>query len=477
MPENGKGYDYLVIGSDAVSIGVIKELTKLGKSVLVIDPQKDIVDFLAHEGYNAILREPEKLESYKDLELQKFSAILILSPSDETNIKVAKKIKEFTQETPIIAKVTTPKAKEDLESLGVEVVVLSTDAVKSAIIEETKKLETYQKLGKLKKILAEMKGKKLGIFTHDNPDPDSISSAYTLKEIAKNFGVDADILYYGEILHHKNRAMVNLLEIPMINAKDADLSKYSKFAIVDSSGPGKNNSIPQNIEISIVIDHHPADDARAEYVDIRTNVGATATILVEYIKILKIVPTKTLATALLFGIKVETDDFKRNAKISDFLAAAYLYPLVDHELIEKMERPAMSVEALEVLGAAIKNRQIYPSFLISFAGFTNDRDALPQAADFLLKLEGVSTVVVYGIVKDMVYVSARNKDVRINIGEVLKKAFQDVGSAGGHAHAAGAQIPLGIFGEVTDKDTLAKLISDAVKRRFLSAVGIESLKL
>ncbi|MEM2022996.1 MAG: bifunctional oligoribonuclease/PAP phosphatase NrnA, partial [Archaeoglobaceae archaeon] len=266
-------------------------------------------------------------------------------------------------------------------------------------------------------------------------------------------------------------------EIPMINAKNADLSRYSKFAIVDSSGPGKNNSIPQNVEISIIIDHHPADDAKAEYVDIRTNVGATATILVEYIKILKIIPTKTLATALLFGIKVETDDFKKNAKISDFLAAAYLYPLVDHELIEKMERPAMSVEALEVLGAAIKNRQIYSSFLISFAGFTNDRDALPQAADFLLKLEGVSTVVVYGIVKDVVYVSARNKDVRINIGEVLKKAFQDVGSAGGHAHAAGAQIPLGIFGEVADKDTLAKLISDAIKRRFLSAVGIESLKL
>ncbi|NOY11036.1 MAG: potassium transporter TrkA, partial [Archaeoglobi archaeon] len=86
---------------------------------------------------------------------------------------------------------------------------------------------------------------------------------------------------------------------------------------------------------------------------------------------------------------------------------------------------------------------------------------------------GISTVLVFGIIKDNVYLSARNTDVRINIGDVLKKAFKDVGSAGGHAHAAGGKIPLGIFGDVSDKETLAKLVTQAVKKRFLSALGIE----
>jgi nanoRNase/pAp phosphatase (c-di-AMP/oligoRNAs hydrolase) len=143
-------------------------------------------------------------------------------------------------------------------------------------------------------------------------------------------------------------------------------------------------------------------------------------------------------------------------------------------MIEKMEGPAISTETLDVLGTAIKNRQIYSSFLISFAGFINDRDSLPQAADFLLRLEGISTVLVFGVIKDNVYISSRNKDVRINIGEVLKKAFGDVGGAGGHAHAAGARIPLGIFGDITDKEALAKLITEAIKKRFLSAIGIEA---
>jgi len=78
-------------------------------------------------------------------------------------------------------------------------------------MDKIKKMETLKKIESFKKILESLRGKRLGIFTHDNPDPDSMSSAYALREIAKQFDVIADILYYGEILHQKNRAMVNLL--------------------------------------------------------------------------------------------------------------------------------------------------------------------------------------------------------------------------------------------------------------------------
>ncbi len=474
MAENSHGYEYVIVGCESAGLGVVRELSKLGKSVLVIDPQPERVELLQDEGYEAIAADPADSSTYEQLGLDDVSAVLVLSSNDETNFKVVRAVKEFRGDIFVVARASSQKAKEELEGAGADIVIFVADAIKSFVIEKIRKIETYRKLNRLRKILEELKGRKLGIFTHDNPDPDSISSAYALKEIAKNFEVEADILYYGEIMHQKNRAMVNLLEIPMVKAEEVDLSHYAKFALVDSSGPGVNNSIPPDIEISIIIDHHPAEKVQAEYVDLRGDVGATATILTEYLRELKVIPSKTLATALFFGIKSETDDFKKNTRTSDFLAAAFLYPFVDHEMIEKMEGPAMSTETLDVLGMAIKNRQVYSSFLISFAGFINDRDALPQAADFLLKLEGVSTVIVFGIMKNNVYISARNKDVRINIGEVLKKAFGDVGSAGGHAHAAGAQISLGIFGDVSDRETLAKLVTEAIKKRFLSAVGIEA---
>jgi nanoRNase/pAp phosphatase (c-di-AMP/oligoRNAs hydrolase) len=340
-------------------------------------------------------------------------------------------------------------------------------------IETLNRIETLRRIRKFKEVLNSMRDSRLAIFTHDNPDPDALSSAMALKEIAKNMGIEADIIYFGEISHQENKAMVNLLNIEVVKGGEVDLSKYGKFALVDSSAIGANNSIPDNITLNIVIDHHPAENVKAEFVDIRENVGSTATIMTNYMVELNMVPSRTLATALFFGIKSETDEFKRNARTQDFSAAATLYPYVDHDLIEKMEGPAISHETLDVLGTAIKNREVYPPVLISFAGFINEKDAITQAADYLLKLEGISTVLVFGVVKDVVHLSARNIDVRFNIGDVLRRAFGDVGSAGGHAHSAGGQIPLGIFGEISEKEVLSRLIKEAVKKRFLNAIGIE----
>ncbi|ADC65700.1 TrkA-N domain protein [Ferroglobus placidus DSM 10642] len=467
-----ESYDYIILGCGSFGSQVIMDLIQAGKKVIAVDKNPEKVEVLKDQEIEALIGDIEKDETLKKLNLKDADAVLVLTASDQTNLNVVKKIRSLAPEVLIVTRASSFKAREELEAAGADIVITPYDAMKTSLLNQLKRAENLRKLKKLKNVLKDCK--RLAIFTHDNPDPDAISSAMALREIAKHFGVAADILYYGEIAHQQNRAMVNLLNVEMLKASEVDLSIYDKFALVDSSGVGVNNSIPEDITLSIIIDHHPAENVEAEYYDLRNDVGATATILTQYIQDLKIVPTRMLATALFFGIQTETEEFKKNTRTADFLAAAFLYPFVDNELIEKMEGPALSTETLDVIGTAIKNREIFSSFLISFAGFINDRDTLPQAADFLLKLEGISTVLVFGIMKDAVYISARNKDVRINIGEVLKKAFGDVGSAGGHAHAAGGKIPLGIFGDVTDKQTLAKLVTEAIKRRFLMAVGIEA---
>lgn len=468
-------HEYVVIGCGSLGFSVVKELAKRKKKVLAVDISKEKVEVLRDEDYDAIIGDARDEELYKKFDYTKVSVILLLIPDAEINKKAIEVIRKISKNVFIISRAKNHKSREEMESVGADFVVVPSEAMKHTVITAVNKMETFRKIKKFKEVIESVKGGRLGIFTHDNPDPDAISSALALKEIAKQYGVEADIIYYGEIFHQENRAMVNLLEIPLIRGEEVDISSYTKFAIVDASAPRVNNSIPADLKISIVIDHHPPpENIEAEYVDIRTDVGATATIMTDYLKELKLSPSRILATALFFGIRTETDDFKRNTRTADFTASAFLYPFVDHEMIEKMEGPAISTETLDVLGTAIKNRQIFSSFLISFAGFINDRDALPQAADFLLRLEGISTVLVFGILKDKVYISARNKDVRINIGEVLRRAFGDVGSAGGHAHAAGGQIPLGIFGGTSDKEALSKLITEAIKKRFLSAVGIEA---
>lgn len=475
MPETSEYFqhDYIVIGCGGFGLSVIKDLSKINKKVLAVDVNREKVEILTEQGIEAVEGDARDKSLFDRIDYSKVSAVLVFTPDDEVNTFAVEELRKRSIGIFIVVRASDIKAKEEMEKIGADYVVTPYEAMKNVVISALKRMESIRRVKRLREVLETVKNGKLGIFTHDNPDPDAISSAMALKEIARHYGVEADILYFGEISHQQNKAMVNLLEISLLPADDVNLKEYKKFALVDSSAPGANNSIPSTIKPSIIIDHHPADNVEGEFVDLRNDVGATATILAGYLQDLKIVPSRTLATALFFGIQTETEEFRKNTRTADFTAAAFLYPFVDHEMIEKMEGPALSTETLDVLGTAIKNRQVFSSFMISFGGFINDRDALPQAADFLLKLEGISTVLVFGILKDTVYISARNKDVRINIGEVLKKAFGDVGSAGGHAHAAGGQIPLGIFGDVSDREMLSKLVTEAVKRRFLNAVGIE----
>jgi nanoRNase/pAp phosphatase (c-di-AMP/oligoRNAs hydrolase) len=148
--------------------------------------------------------------------------------------------------------------------------------------------------------------------------------------------------------------------------------------------------------------------------------------------------------------------------------------MADHEVLDQLERPSMSIETLDVLGQAIKNRQVIGSYLLSNVGIIRDRDALPQAADYLLNLEGIFTTIVFGVSDEVIYVSGRSNDIRVNLGAILKKAFGE-GSAGGHSTAAGAQIPLGVFSDIKDRQTLLKLVDEAVVKKFLKAVGVEEV--
>jgi len=124
------------------------------------------------------------------------------------------------------------------------------------------------------------------------------------------------------------------------------------------------------------------------------------------------------------------------------------------------------------MGHAIKNRLVKGSYLISNVGNIRDRDALPQAADYLLNLEGVTTTVIFGLTEESIYLSGRSKDVRVNVGEVMREAFGET-YGGGHATSAGAHIPLGVFSGTKDKQTLMKLAEEAVVRKLFDVMGVE----
>ena len=126
------------------------------------------------------------------------------------------------------------------------------------------------------------------------------------------------------ISHQQNRAFVNLLGIelePFDAEAVRDRPPDSLLAFVDHSRPGENNEVPPGTPIDIVIDHHPADGIDARFVDHRESVGATATLLTEYLRALDMDLDPLVSTALLFAIRRETLGFLRGVTRAEYSAA------------------------------------------------------------------------------------------------------------------------------------------------------------
>ncbi|ELZ37116.1 phosphoesterase RecJ domain protein [Halorubrum distributum JCM 9100] len=310
------------------------------------------------------------------------------------------------------------------------------------------------------------------VVAHDNPDPDAIASALGLARIAASIGVDADACYGGEIAHQENRALVNLLDIGLRPFDEVDLDAYGGVALVDHSRAGINDSLPEGHPVDVVVDHHPPRGPVAgSFVDIRPAVGATSTLISEYLSRYGIAPERDLATALLYGIRIDTKDFTRATAIDDFEAAAALLAHADESTLERVESPSVSPETLRVLAAAIENRDVRGPVAASCVGEITDRDALAQAAERLLDLEDVTVTFVYGYMDGVIYGSARARGADLDAGELLRDALDPVGSAGGHASMAGAQVPLGILSEVSESESLPDVVEAFVAGRFFEALA------
>jgi nanoRNase/pAp phosphatase (c-di-AMP/oligoRNAs hydrolase) len=310
------------------------------------------------------------------------------------------------------------------------------------------------------------------VVCHDHPDPDCLSSALALSSIGDAFDISATgIGYGGGISHQQNRAMVNALDIDLTPVENCSFDEYELVAFVDHSVPDRNDSVPDGFTPDIVIDHHPSDQVNAEYVDVRPRVGSTATLLTRYIEVLDVGINERIATALLFGIHRETLNFVRGATASEHAAACTLRPTANKDLINTLSNSVFTPETLDGMGNAILNRNVRGSCLVSFIGQITERDILPQAADYLLQLEGISTTAVYGIVADQIHLSARTSNSRLHIGDLLDEAFGDIGSAGGHQDMAGGQLPVGLLGEVDTPDNIADdLIDRSVRKRLFGTL-------
>lgn len=465
---------YAILGCGSVGHAVAESLANEGKDVLILDKDESRVEALRDQDLDA--RATDIRDEGVASEVEDCDVVLILASDVEANKAAVERIREADGEQFVVVRATDPVSEDELESLGADVIINPSTVITDSALRALETGELEHNTRRLGSILRESTG-RMAILTHDNPDPDSIASAVALQAIAEAREVEADIVYGGDVGHQENRAFVNLLGIDLLSRNEAPpLEEYGLIALVDRVDDAPTEV---GVDVDVFIDHHEIDEPiDAGFSDVRPNVSSSSTILTKYIQEFDIRPTEAVATALLYGIRAETLDFKRDTTPADLTAAAYLYPFANHDTLEQVESPSMSPETLDVLAEAIQNREVQGSHLVSNAGFVRGREALSQAAQHLLNLEGITTTAVFGITEERIYLSARSKDIRMNIGNVLQDAFEQIGEASGHSTQGDASIPLGIFtgidASADNRDTLLALTEEAVRRKLFEAMGVES---
>ncbi|RBI60999.1 bifunctional oligoribonuclease/PAP phosphatase NrnA [halophilic archaeon] len=461
----------LVLGCGSVGHALVEEFADRPGSVVVVDDNGGRVETLRSENVSARQGDPTDPDLLADLPAD---LALVASDDADRNLAAAKALRSVHPDVHLVAyagESPSPEDRDDLQALADDVIGPGRTVAQHLL--STIQSEGALRTRNLQRVLRRVDG-KLGIFTHDNPDPDAIAGGVALERIAEAVGTEAEVCYFGAISHQENRAFVNLLDLELRNFEPgADLSEFDAIALVDHSRPGVNDQLPEDTPIDVVVDHHPPKmPVEATFVDLRSGVGATSTLMADHLQQLGVEPAESVATGLLYGIRVDTKDFTREASTADFEAAAFLLPHADTDVLERVESPSISYDTIDTIARAIRNRQLDGSVLASCVGALSDRDALAQAADRLLDMEDVTTTLVFGFMDQTVYVSARARGTDVDLGETMRTAFGRIGSAGGHADMAGAQIPLGLLGEVEEEaeESLSTVVRDLVTERFFETM-------
>jgi nanoRNase/pAp phosphatase (c-di-AMP/oligoRNAs hydrolase) len=350
----------------------------------------------------------------------------------------------------------------------------------------------------LRSLLEKRRGERHIVAIQDYPDPDAISSALAYKEMARIFDIRVDIVYDGLISHPENLALINLLDIELLRFSDElPLPQYEAAVFVDNQG-ATTRLTPRlrdaGVPVLAVIDHHdPHDLLDPIFCDVRP-VGAAATLLVEYLRSGEIVTLDAenphhlqLATALMHGLHSETDSFIRAGK-AEYEAAGFLSRFLDEDLLERVLCVKKSKGAMDTIETALAGRTIRGGYSVAGVGVIrwSDRDAIPQAADFLLHEENVHTTVVYGLLRredgrDIVSGSLRTNQATLGVDAFLKRALGRDRSGhpygGGRSRAGGFEIDLGFLGEgPPDREQMEQtwtLFDLQIRSKLFAAAGFE----
>jgi nanoRNase/pAp phosphatase (c-di-AMP/oligoRNAs hydrolase) len=405
-------------------------------------------------------------------------AILKLNPKDGDEFAVVTEDLPFARAAVSVIATAVPDAsilllsdRVDAEDLPKHACLLRT-GLRSLIRDDID--EEFAHLGNLRRVvdlrtLFEPR-ERIGILLQPDPDPDGIAGGVALRTLLGRKRPTTPLISFGEVKRPENRAMVEALGIDVRTLTPEQLDEFDGLALVDVQPTVFGENPPARVRsVDAVIDHHPERTGYDSVIrDIRPAYGATSTILTEYLRAAGMEVNARLATALVYGIKSDTQLLGRQTSRDDLTAFAFLHACHSPALLRRIEHPALPADDLRALGRALSRTDVAEGIHLLVLGRVGE-DVIPQVADLGLQAEGAEWSIAAGNVGSDLVFSVRNVGYVRAAGDVVRRVVEGLGVGGGHRSMAKGIIPLKAFREVYGNATREK-IREALRDAFVNAI-------
>ncbi|MBN2655960.1 MAG: DHH family phosphoesterase [Spirochaetales bacterium] len=301
------------------------------------------------------------------------------------------------------------------------------------------------------------------IQPHNVPDPDAIASSFGLKYLLEIRGVHAEIVYENEIEKANSSKMLELFNIRLSLAENVSTLGAEDWTVLVDGQKGNSNMTDLVTDEVAVIDHHEwGGDNGYRLTDVRPEVGACSTIITEYFIENDIPIPKAVATALLYGIFMDTDNLTRGVSELDINMFYHLYTHSDIDMITALKGNQISQQDLKDYAKAFDNVEVYGEIGFLYLESGND-SLLGASSDIVVTIAGVNVVVAYSPREGGIKFSTRSINNNIKANGLIRNILEGIGFGGGHDSMAGGFLPNGNL----DKD---KSLHTFVRHRAISFV-------
>lgn len=287
---------------------------------------------------------------------------------------------------------------------------------------------------------------------HDNPDADTVASAFALSSYFSERDVHVRMVYSG--FHQMTKPnlllMVQALQIPIEYIDKSNLDM--KHLLPDAKAPllitvdcqhGAGNVSRIAADRVIVIDHHIKERDEFEAAVIEPYLGSCSTVVWRLLKAEQydFVAHRDVSTALYYGLYADTNSLSE------------IFHPIDRDMLESLQFDARLVKQLKgnnltkdelLLAGKALNEAHYDDARRSvlFEAEHCDPNILGFISDLTVQVESVDTCVGFCRINGGVKLSLRSATYDVMANELAAYLTQGMGSGGGNKEKAGGFMKL-----------------------------------